>query len=97
MMSDVQANRVSGFDGATNPGDFWWTGDPAVRLSFLCPCGCGDVGGVAVAPDPNDRGGNHPVWKWDGNLDQPTLTPSIQFTTGCRWHGYLTAGVFRSC
>jgi hypothetical protein len=31
-----------------------------------------------------------PVWKWDGNKEMPTLTPSID-VTGI-WHGYLTDG-----
>jgi hypothetical protein len=44
-------------------------------------------------------------WNWDGNVDAPTLTPSILHTKrvdgvypdGCGWHGYLTAGEFTSC
>jgi hypothetical protein len=83
------------------PGAFkWWRreeGGPPTRLTFLCPCGCGTPAGVAVAKDMNDRGGNHPVWQWDGNIEKPTITPSIQIIGGCGWHGYLTAGVFRTC
>lgn len=96
-MSDVSAKHVKGFDEAKNPGEFWWSGDPVGRLTFVCPCGCGSIGSVAVAPNPLDRGGNHPVWQWNGDLDKPTITPSIQFLSGCKWHGYLTEGVFRTC
>jgi hypothetical protein len=35
----------------------------------------------------------HPVWKWDGNLDEPTLTPSIGCDHRCGWHGQLTRGI----
>jgi len=40
------------------------------------------------------------VWGWDGNLDCPTITPSINCiaekdgkpTGGCGWHGHITNG-----
>ncbi len=103
-MSDVIGKRVEGFSGtkekytdAPVPGAFWWLGDPPRRLHFVCPCGCGDIGGIAVAKDLADRDGNHPIWTWNGDEDKPTTTPSILFTAGCKWHGYLTDGVFRSC
>lgn len=35
-------------------------------------------------------------WVWNGNIDKPTLTPSILHTS-CGWHGYLTDGVFIDC
>lgn len=34
----------------------------------------------------------HPVWHWDGNKDEPTLTPSIGCDQRCGWHGHLTKG-----
>jgi len=96
-MSDIRAKRVTGFDEAKSPGEFWWSGDPPKRLTFVCPSGCGSIGGVMVAKDMADRDGKHPVWGWNGDLDRPTVTPSIQFLSGCKWHGFLTDGVFRSC
>lgn len=36
-------------------------------------------------------------WKWDGDEVKPTLTPSIQKLSGCRWHGWLQGGVFKTC
>lgn len=62
-------------------------------IEFQCPCGCGNVGWLAF-----DNGENpHPKWKFDGNLDAPTITPSV-FNTGmpCRWHGWLRAGYWES-
>ena len=56
-------------------------------IAFDCP-GCGSDCWVPI---------NTPKgWKWDGNEESPTLTPSI-LNRCCGWHGYLTAGVFVSC
>lgn len=58
-------------------------------LIFVCPCGCGALSAVHVSPIDK-----HPVWSWDGNREKPTLNPSILRTAGCKWHGWLRAGVF---
>lgn len=77
------------------PGASVWLRDavreqPAV-LVFVCPCGCGATVRIPVKPfDPMG-------WTWDGNLERPTLSPSIQRTTGCRWHGWLRNGVLTTC
>jgi Family of unknown function (DUF6527) len=89
---DIQGHLVEGYDQAKNPGDFWWS---QTRLTFRCPCGCGDVGGIAVEKDMDDRDGNHPIWKWDGNKELPTIVPSIRFMSGCKWHGNLIEGIFK--
>ena len=36
----------------------------------------------------------HPVWHWDGNKEEPTLTPSIgcDGPKRCGWHGSITKG-----
>ena len=31
-------------------------------------------------------------WHWDGNMEAPTLTPSIGCDQLCGWHGHITAG-----
>jgi hypothetical protein len=49
-----------------------------------------------MAPN-GDEGclGTHTVLEHeDGSI---TVSPSIQFETGQRWHGYLENGVWRSC
>lgn len=73
------------------PGDFFWTHvdpDHTRYIIYLCPNGqhCG----VPILPGrlPNGAG-----WAWNGNLNKPTLTPSINCVGGCRWHGFITAGV----
>lgn len=43
------------------------------------------------------------VWQWNGDLERPTITPSINCisekdgkpTGGCGWHGFITNGVMR--
>jgi len=45
---------------------------------------------ISEHPGPKD-------WKWDGNVDTPTLSPSIlvhareNITVG--WHGFMRAGI----
>lgn len=94
-MPEINARRVRGFEEMNAPGDFYWAcngeGVPQ-RLMFRCPCGCDSVNGVAVSGDPD----KHYVWRWDGNEEKPTVTPSIKMLSGCMWHGFLTAGVFRT-
>ena len=38
-------------------------------------------------------------WLWDGNMDHPTLSPSIACGDPAArdWHGYLTAGRLEAC
>lgn len=94
---ETKANRVLDDDIANllNAGDFYWTGmkDGKIsRMMFVCPCGCGDICGVTVKP------GCETGWDWDGNLDCPTLKPSILISNsrgeGEHWHGFLTGGRF---
>lgn len=76
-------SAVSGF-GIPQPG----TRPDAIY--FVCPCGCGGIGNVSLLP-----GG----WRWDGNIERPTLNPSIYFERGRpgEWHGYLRAGRWEGC
>lgn len=43
-------------------------------------------------------------WQWNGDLDRPTLTPSVRVFIRQKhgadeelWHGFITDGVMRSC
>ena len=54
---------------------------------------------VVIGPHPNNV-----TWGWDGNVESPTLTPSILVSVmwgeerqRVFWHGYLKAGVFSAC
>lgn len=71
----------------------WMMGEKHVHLDFTCPCGCGVVHCIEVNQGEKKQGS----WLWDGNVEKPTLLPSIACKTPCAWHGYLTAGVFTPC
>lgn len=74
------------------PGDAKWCdyeGHPDPQLSFVCPCGCGMANQMPVYSGETGYG-----WKWNGDRVKPTLTPSIQQMSTCRWHGYLTDGMW---
>ena len=72
------------------PGTIKFNGD---AIMFKCPCGCGGRGFLPFRDGDND----HPSWVWDGNKEQPTLTPSVHCTGWkCKWHGYLQNGEWKS-
>lgn len=58
------------------------------HLTFVCPCGCQDA---IIVPVNQEKGSS---WEWDGDIESPTLKPSILRKSGCGWHGYLTSGKF---
>lgn len=67
------------------------------HIFFVCPNGqsCGVlIGPSAFAPGDGDGRFQH-VWEWDGDLEHPTLTPSINCVGGCGWHGHITNGVMK--
>lgn len=68
-------------------------------LAFWCPgCDRDGHGGMHMLP-VNVTLLNRPSWQWDGNLEAPTLSPSIlsrgSYVDGERiCHSFLRAGVF---
>lgn len=74
------------------PGTFAWNGEPPAGIWSVCPCGCGSRTMLPVHADVGGRG-----WGWDGNREQPTLSPSIFHYNGPNdphWHGYLRVGMW---
>lgn len=71
-----------------------YEGDGQV-IEYICPCGCGKANMVTLYLD-NCRSEQH-GWKWNGDRDRPTLSPSLQQYTACRWHGHIRNGVFEEC
>ena len=60
-------------------------------------CNCLVIKGTSVDEDI-------PQWSWDGNIEKPTLAPSIlvdttwgEDYTRVFWHGYMDAGDFCAC
>lgn len=70
------------------------------HIIFVCPNAkrCSILLGPTFVDRPTPDG--LCVWGWDGNMDRPTITPSINCisekdgkpTGGCGWHGHITAG-----
>lgn len=97
-MSGVAAIRVEDIDQCSTPGAFEYfasAGRDIGGMIYNCPCGCGRQGSLRFRPRVNDG----PSWEWDGNVDAPTLSPSVhdmpQGVT--HWHGWLRGGVWESC
>lgn len=98
-MSTVRAIRVEDIrDGdGKKPGAYEIRHyENQTGIAFRCPCGCGNEAWLPLAAVP-ENSDLLPRWGFDGNEASPTLTPSIAFSGGCRWHGFLTAGEWVSC
>jgi len=65
-------------------------------LAFVCP-GCEEFGGSGLHMLPINTTEHKPSWTFDGNIDAPTLSPSIMTSrdTDRQCHSYLEAGVLR--
>lgn len=93
LPAPVTAKRITKDDFHANtslpPGTFAWNGDPPHGIWSVCPCGCGTRTMLPLFREDARRG-----WQWDGNLDAPTLSPSIfhHKSDGPHWHGFLTGG-----
>lgn len=63
------------------------------NLLFFCP-GCNYYHSFRIE---NGRDGVLPVWKWNGNRQKPTFSPSllVNGTTDKRCHLYLVDGQIR--
>lgn len=98
-MTAIKAVKVADFGHCINPGEYYITSpnpneDGMRRLSFRCPCGCGDLAEIRIREDGiNDS----KAWGWNKDEVCPTVTPSICIGPGEHWHGYLRNGVFESC
>lgn len=73
------------------------------HIIFVCPNGrwCSILlGSTFVDRSSPDR---LCVWQWNGNLEKPTITPSINCiaekdgkpTGGCGWHGFIDNGIMK--
>lgn len=75
-------------------GGFVLDGDDT--LVYICPCGCQELRALPVYQGEQTtvpkRG-----WKWNGSINEPTLTPSIKHLDKCKWHGHLVKGVWEPC
>lgn len=84
-------DKIHLWDSET-PGEYTFVANESVLL-FICPCGCGSFTRLPVAPPPKRDG----AWMWDGNVEKPTIQPSIRQLSGCKFHGFLTEGIWTFC
>jgi hypothetical protein len=87
---DIELGRTEGYQNVAH-------------IIFVCPRGqrCAVLLGPNFVDRPNPDA--LCVWGWDGNMDRPTITPSINCiaekdgkrTGGCGWHGFITNGVMQ--
>lgn len=67
--------------------------DATAHIIFVCPSGkrCSLlIGPEHVGRSALDR---IPVWHWDGDVERPTLKPSINCVGGCGAHFWITDGI----
>lgn len=85
-------NSSASLPGA--PGDFvisiYADGNGLLRMA--CPNGK-KICGVAITRGPENPETHH--HGWDGNMEAPTITPSIgcDHAPRCGWHGHIIAGI----
>lgn len=79
-----------------NPGDFRYIFEMVAgqaqpsHIIFVNPaCRFGSCQ-IPIKPGEPDQAGHR--WGWDGNLECPTITPSIGCDHRCGWHGHITNG-----
>lgn len=67
-----------------------------IGLFYACPCGCRMTGYLPFRRGNGDA--SHPSWVFDGDVDRPTLSPSVHHLIRgvTHWHGYLRAGVWEA-
>ena len=73
-------------------GDWCWLPDERApeRICLTLP----RVGTVRLRIVHGAAPANEQVWGWNGDLDSPTLAPSIDTDAGdAKWHGWLRDGV----
>ena len=80
---DIREHRIEGYPEASG------------TILFTCPLArrtCTLLIGPQPCPPPD--GERLWIWGWDGDLERPTLTPSIDcHADGCGWHGFIREGV----
>lgn len=75
--------------GLLEPGSFGETGEE--HLWFYCP-GCQFAHAYRIAGTPDKP---RPVWQWNGDLERPTLSPSLMNEGQLTCHLFLTDGLLQ--
>ena len=101
-MTKLRMHPVSIAGQAVAPEEFGYALKPGCgfnpagvdSIQFRCRGGKNRICSVDVTLGPAveaDAQGKR-RWQWDGNMEAPTLVPSIGCDAKCGWHGHITAG-----
>jgi hypothetical protein len=63
------------------------------RFHCICPCGCKQHMNLPVYLEGQEKPAQS-AWIWNGDVEKPTLNPSIRDLAHCRFHGFLRDGVW---
>lgn len=87
LVDDIEAPGTP--DGAF---EYFQEQGKTAGMVYICPCGCKAQGALDFKP------ARSPSWKWDGNIDEPTLYPSVHHIIAgvTHWHGWLKKGMWVS-
>lgn len=104
-LAPVICGNVPADDLPTEPGEWQLRNvfDKDVvyqEMYYGCPLRPGHLCVVPILPKRNPNGSG---WTWDGDMVNPSLSPSINCKSekdgkpvgGCGWHGHLTQGRFQ--
>ncbi len=69
-------------------------------INFWCPTGKNRICSIDLTLDAQTDGEKDDLkrrWHWDGNMNEPTITPSIHCKEAprCGWHGTITKGEWK--
>lgn len=86
-------------------GHFHWSVSSTGQryIWMILPRQDNDAGAPCCIPiRPVSEGETRASWAWDGNLERPTLTPSVLHAPSkpespYHWHGFVTAGRMVGC
>jgi hypothetical protein len=96
----VNGNRLE-------PDQFGYTLKPAQPftpegvdcITFRCPLSERGTCMIPVTLGPPIPDAAHRRWHWDGNMQAPTLSPSVNcsgMVRRCGWHGVIEAGCWKT-
>ena len=67
--------------------------NPTAEIRELVfPCRGGKFDKCIIKITRGDPDQSKATWHWDGNREEPTITPSIGCDHRCGWHGNITKG-----
>jgi len=87
----IDLRLVDGFSNMVRPGDFFWSETKeGRRMHVAVPATSRQSDTWTLSDIPVSRSGGGKDWEWDGIVDKPTISPSLD-VKGI-WHGFIRNG-----